>query len=160
MKMRTIKLLLLCLAISMTAFSQEPGNPQKDPEPKKGPGPKKEKIEALRVAYITKQLDLNESEAQTFWPVYNEYQKKMEELRKNFRQKYNKQTNYDFETDKEAEDYINADIQMKTQEAELMKTYYEKLKKVLAVKKVAKLRHAEESFRQELLKQVKHRMGD
>jgi Spy/CpxP family protein refolding chaperone len=160
MKMKTIKTLLVVwlFAVSSTALlAQEPGKPIQE-NPKRGE--RKEKVEALRVAYITKELDLSEAEAQTFWPVYNEYHKKVEGMRKEFKQKYNKQTNYNFATDKEAEDYINADIQMKVQEAELIKTYYEKIKKVLPVKKVAKLRHAEDSFRQELLKQIKNKMGE
>ncbi len=37
------------------------------------PEPTAEKIEALRIAYLTKQLDLSTEEAQRFWPVYNEY---------------------------------------------------------------------------------------
>lgn len=131
---------------------------QQEPNPKKEQ--RKEKVESLRIAYITKELALTPEEAQVFWPVYNEYQSKSEASRKEFRQKYNKETNYDFATDKEAEDFINADIKHKAEEVELMKTYYEKLKKVISVKKVAKLRRAEESFRQELLKQVKRKMGE
>jgi Spy/CpxP family protein refolding chaperone len=158
--MKTIQsLLLLCMLAfgSLQLSAQEPGKAVPD-----GPknGSRKEKIEALRVAYITKELDLSETEAQTFWPVYNEYHKKQEALRKEFKSKYNKQTDYNFATDKEAEDYINADIQLKMQEAELIKTYYDKIKKVLPVKKVAKLRHAEESFRQEIMKQIKRKMGE
>jgi hypothetical protein len=32
-----------------------------------------EKIEALKIAYITKNLNLSPEEAQRFWPVYNKY---------------------------------------------------------------------------------------
>lgn len=131
---------------------------QPDPGSKKEH--RKEKIESLRVAYITKELALTPEEAQVFWPVYNEYQSKAEASRKEFKQKYNKNTDYNFATDKEAEDFINADLKHKSEEIELMKTYYDKLKKVISVKKVAKLRKAEESFRQELLQQVKRKMGD
>jgi hypothetical protein len=35
--------------------------------------PPKERIKALKVAYITKELNLTSSEAEKFWPVYNEY---------------------------------------------------------------------------------------
>jgi len=157
---KIIKTLVLVLSLSAGLMAEKPG--QTDPGPKQGPKKeaRKEKVEALRVAYITKELDLTETEAQVFWPVYNEYQKKQEDSRKEFKKKYNKETDYNFATDKEAEDYITADIQHKVQEAELLKTYYEKIKKVLPVKKVAKLRRAEESFRQEMLKQLKHKMGD
>ena len=37
----------------------------------KGPRPSKENVEALKVAFITKHLNLNAEEAQKFWPAYN-----------------------------------------------------------------------------------------
>lgn len=135
--------LLLALFTLISAFSV-----------KAQPGSKKEKIEALRIAFITQQLDLSSAEAQLFWPVYNEYLDKMDAARKSFRQQYNKQTDYDFKTDKEAEAYLNAEISLKQKEAEYFREYYEKFKKVLPVKKVAKLRRAEEDFKKKLIEQL------
>ena len=40
----------------------------------------REKIKAQKVAFITSKLELNADEAQLFWPVYNEYQKKLEDI--------------------------------------------------------------------------------
>ena len=37
---------------------------------------KKEKIEAIKVAYISEELELTVAESQAFWPVYNELQSK------------------------------------------------------------------------------------
>ena len=37
----------------------------------------KERIRAYKTAYITQELDLSSSEAEKFWPVYNEYDKKI-----------------------------------------------------------------------------------
>ena len=34
-------------------------------------------IEALKVAFISKELELTPAEAQKFWPVYNEYSKEL-----------------------------------------------------------------------------------
>jgi predicted O-linked N-acetylglucosamine transferase (SPINDLY family) len=42
----------------------------------------REKIESQRIAFITQELDLTPAEAQAFWPVYNEYDKKRHELNK------------------------------------------------------------------------------
>ena len=46
----------------------------------------KEKLEAARVAYITNRLDLKPSQAEKFWPVFNQYQedrtKLMEQMSK------------------------------------------------------------------------------
>lgn len=40
------------------------------------------RIEALKIAYITKKLNLSPDEAQKFWPVYNNYANEMREVRR------------------------------------------------------------------------------
>lgn len=44
---------------------------------------KKEKIKALKVAYITEKLDFTTDEAQKFWPIYNTFDEKQFEIRHN-----------------------------------------------------------------------------
>jgi len=116
---------------------------------------KRDKIDALRVAFITKKLSLTSQEVQTFWPLYNEMNDKQDATRKAFRQKYHPRLNYDFATDKEAEDYLNAELTLKQKEYELYKEYYEKFKKVLPIKKAALLKRAEEDFKKEIIKTIK-----
>ncbi|HLG04086.1 MAG TPA: hypothetical protein VI731_10860, partial [Bacteroidia bacterium] len=41
-----------------------------------------ERVQALKVAFITKHLNLTPAEAEKFWPVYNEYQDKREAVRR------------------------------------------------------------------------------
>lgn len=41
------------------------------------------RLEALKVAYLTKQLNLTPEEAQRFWPVYNKYTGEVKQLRMN-----------------------------------------------------------------------------
>ena len=48
----------------------------------KGPRPSKENVEALKVAFITKHLNLNAEEAQKFWPAYNAYFEDLKKVRK------------------------------------------------------------------------------
>lgn len=112
-------------------------------------GGKKEKIEALRVAFITRQLNLSSEESQKFWPVYNEYQDKLKAARREM-----KAHQASFASDKEAQEFLDAELLYKQRDVNLYKEYYEKFKKVLPVKKVAELRHAEEEFKKELLKQL------
>ncbi len=38
---------------------------------------KQQNIEALKVAFISKELELTPEEAQKFWPVYNQYSKEL-----------------------------------------------------------------------------------
>jgi Spy/CpxP family protein refolding chaperone len=121
------------------------------------PGPKKkEQIEALRMGFLTQKLDLTGKEAQQFWPVYNEYQDKLEALRKTRKKELRAEPGtLDQITDQEAEQIIDAELQLKAKEVELNKTYFEKFKQVLPIKKVLKLMRAEEEFKRELLKQLK-----
>jgi Spy/CpxP family protein refolding chaperone len=39
-------------------------------------------IESLKIAFLTKQLDLTPDEAQKFWPVYNQYTMELKKMRK------------------------------------------------------------------------------
>lgn len=75
---RVLFILLLSAAVSAQAqdgprLGRQPGGP---PPPPNEPRPN---IEALKVAYITKQLNLSAEEAQKFWPVHTAY---MSELKK------------------------------------------------------------------------------
>lgn len=115
---------------------------------------KKEQIASFRVAFITKELELNTKEAQLFWPVYNEYQDKLEALRKT-RRKENKKLAFETMTDQEAEQFIESETDFKVSEANLQKQYYSRFKQSLPLKKVALLIKAEEDFKRELLKQLK-----
>lgn len=116
---------------------------------------KREKIEALRVSFISQKVNFTTQEAQQFWPLYNEYSDKLELNRRTFRQQFKKNQERDFSTDKEAEAYLSAELSMKQKEVELYKEYYEKFRKILPVKKVALLRLAEEDFKKELIKNIK-----
>jgi hypothetical protein len=122
------------------------------------PNAKKEKIEVLKVAFITKKINLTSNEAQVFWPLYNELTDKLEANQAYVRQ-YLKSANKAEITDKEAEELINADIIALKKEAELHKEYYEKFKKILPVTKVAQLRIAEHEFRKEIIQHIKNKKG-
>ena len=43
-----------------------------------------EKMKSIVIAYITKELELTPMEAQSFWPVFNQYQNDIKTARKNF----------------------------------------------------------------------------
>ncbi len=117
---------------------------------------KREKIDALRASFINKKVNFTTKETEAFWPLYNEMNDKLDAVRRTFRQKYNSNTNYNFETDKEAEDYLNAELNLKQKEFEINKDYYDKFKKILPVKKVADVRRAEEDFKKEIINSIKN----
>ncbi|MEJ7740957.1 MAG: hypothetical protein WKF97_26360 [Chitinophagaceae bacterium] len=42
----------------------------------------KGRLEALKIAYLTKQLNLSIQEAQKFWPIYNKYNLELRDVRR------------------------------------------------------------------------------
>jgi hypothetical protein len=119
------------------------------------PGSKRDKIDALRVTFISTKVTLTNQESQLFWPLYNEYNDKADNLKKSFRQQFIRNVDYSTLSDKEAEAYLVAELTLKQKEYELSKEYYEKFKKVLPIKKIALIRRAEEDFKKELIKNIK-----
>ena len=116
---------------------------------------KRDKIDELRVAFITNKVKLTNQETQQFWPLYNELNDKLENLRKAYKINYIKNFNAESLTDKEAEALITADFILKQKEIDLNKEYYEKYKKILPVKKIALIKMAENDFKKELIKNIK-----
>ena len=51
-------------------------------QPGLGGGNKEQKIEALYVAYMTRELNLTEDDAQKFWPVHKQYDDEIRGVRK------------------------------------------------------------------------------
>lgn len=45
------------------------------------------KLQALKIAWLTKRLDLSPEEAQRFWPVYNKYTDEIRAIRQDQKQK-------------------------------------------------------------------------
>ena len=119
----------------------------------------KERIKAYRTAYITQELDLSSKEAEKFWPVYNEYDKKIFNLRvvkmREERSRIKELGGPEMLSDEEAAKTLN---KMLASEKEITKTredMYKALSKVLSPTKLLKLYHAEMSFNKRLLSEFK-----
>jgi len=97
--MKKIFLLGLFNLLLLNAFSQPRPNRRPPPPPPPGDdqemferrGPRmqgedrkdrKERIEVFKIQFITEKLDLTPSEAESFWPVYEEYNKAVKEITK------------------------------------------------------------------------------
>lgn len=115
----------------------------------------KDKVEALRVNFISKKLELTGNESEKFWPVYNEYNDKIKAVRKNLRQSYRKAS--ENLSEKEADDLNQLDLKSKQAEVDLHKTYSEKIKSIIGVKKLVKLRTAEEEFKRQIINSIKEK---
>jgi hypothetical protein len=118
----------------------------------------KEKIRSQKIAYITSRINLTEQEAQKFWPVYNDFDRKKEDihLRKRIIMK-NLIEKMDTLSSKQKEQMLDEIILLKKQEAELVSAYHQKFKQVLPIEKVVLLYKAEHEFKIKLMKQLQKR---
>lgn len=116
---------------------------------------RREKLEAMKVAFITEQLNLTVIEAQAFWPVYNEYQQKKKDLHKDREQgRKDFKENFSTLTEVEAEKMVDEDIVFRQKELDLLKTLHLKLKQILPAKKIALLYKAELDFKKQMLEKL------
>ena len=119
---------------------------------------KKEQIKALKVAFLTTELDLTTSEAEKFWPLYNTFDDKQFELRHQKMKTLMKRMNdagLDKMTEKEASAFL---AQMESNEEELFllrKKFTANLKTIIPAIKIIKLRKSEEDFNRKLLQQYR-----
>lgn len=117
-----------------------------------------ERVEAMKVAFITNKLNLTPTEAQGFWPIYNAHQDEMKKIRMDrVMERMEAKDNWEQMSDKEIEETMNKFIALKEREVQLQRKYYDDLRKVLPIRKVGLLFKAEEEFRRAILEAIKER---
>lgn len=140
-------LILSFLLGSFAAFAQPNLMDRDDMEQKR------EKIEAIKVAYLTEELDLTVEESQKFWPVYNELQNKEHELREAQRTSLKGLDRKASEKDIEKMIYTVADTHIAIEE--LRKSYLDDFIEIVGAKKTAKLLKAEKEFGRKVMERMK-----
>jgi Spy/CpxP family protein refolding chaperone len=142
-------LLALCRVVSLA---------QPDRDFQGGPGKERmmEKLESMRVAFLTNRLDLTTEESTKFWPVYNEYAKIRMELRMEIRRDERELKGKDL-SDEESKKVLERQFANQEKELTLKKNYYEKFKAILPPQKLAKLEPAEMEFNHEVIREIKER---
>jgi len=99
-------------------------------------GQRAEKIQQLKIAFITQKLQLTSAEAEKFWPVYNNYDNEIKQLRS---------------TNK------NGDVLDNEQKLlDIRKKYKPSFEKILGAQRANDLYNVERDFRNVLIKQLKN----
>ncbi len=127
-------------------------------QPERRPGDfeeKREKIEAIKVAFITEQIDLTIEESQSFWPVYNQMSDKEHDLRKAQRDAFGGLKDFENASDKEVEKAIMELANLSVDIEELRQSYLPKFIDIIGAKKTAKLMKAEKEFGKRLMERMK-----
>lgn len=139
------------LLITFCSFSQERMKEKRD------------QIKALKVAFITNELTLTADEATKFWPIYNAFEAKQNEIRTQKIKSYKDRMdngNLDKLSEKEASALL---LQMENTEDELTqlrKKFVSSLKNVIPSIKIIKLKRAEDNFNKKLLQQYRDKRRD
>lgn len=117
-----------------------------------------ERVQAAKVAYITSKLNLNTTQAQQFWPVFNEFENGRKKIRKQL-----KQLRVDNASGKGTDAEITADIKkmfaLRQEELDMEKSFSEKFLKVISPSQLADFYRSEKEFTRLLLKRLGGREG-
>jgi Spy/CpxP family protein refolding chaperone len=146
--MKKIKILsAILLLCATTAFAQ--GGRFKE---------KMQQVKSLKVAFITNELNLTADESAKFWPLYNAFEEKQRDLRKQKVTAFldrRDNTELDKMSDKEAATLLAQMEDNEEQLYQLRKKFVNSLKGVLPAVKIIKLKKAEEDFNRKLLQQYR-----
>jgi Spy/CpxP family protein refolding chaperone len=142
---------LLILALSFVCFSSfaQQGRMQE----------KLEKVNNLKIAYLTKALELSSAQAEKFWPIYNNYEKELMLTRRSFKQKH-MNDRMDGLSDKESKDLLDDQIAMESAVVAIRKNYRNEFLKVLTPQQLVSLMEAEKKFNQLLKDKMRERRED
>jgi hypothetical protein len=115
-----------------------------------------EKIKAEKISFFTSNLDLTPAEAQAFWPVYNEFEKKRFEIQRQIHS-FERMSDEEYAklTEPEIEKMTNNYIESFEHEADLRKEYHLKFQKILPKKKVLLMYRTENEFRSHLIREYR-----
>ncbi|MDZ4683113.1 MAG: hypothetical protein SH848_21855 [Saprospiraceae bacterium] len=133
---------LLCCLFASNSFGQVLDDEMERPG---------DKVQAARVAYITRWLNLTTQESERFWPLYNEYEGEMEKIRT----KYKPFKRPEDMTDAEAERLIVSRFEMEQELLALKREYFQKFKTAIPTRKILQFTIAEKEFRKELLRKMR-----
>jgi hypothetical protein len=110
----------------------------------------REKIKADKKLVVASNMELTESEAKDFWPIYDQYQRDLQKINQriaNVLEGYAADFRRKSLTDEKAKKLIDEAVAIEQAEANLKSTYAPKLSKVLPVKKVARYLQIENKIR-------------
>jgi len=137
---KTIIFLLSAITLSIFSFSLRAQDRKMDIED----------FEKRKQAYVKEKAALTDEEAQRYFPLNSELNRKKFELNRQYRQKLEKaRKNNQKMSDEEYRQIIENAVELKMKEAELEKEYSAKFDKVLSPEKLFKAQQAEKTFIQQ-----------
>jgi hypothetical protein len=141
---REVALIIAAIVISFSLVSAQ--NPNRD------------RLDAYKIAFFTKRMNLTSQEAEKFWPVYNENQNLRNQLQVE-KQTLMRTFNQGESTmsDQQITELGNKYCEILVKESDLAVTFHKKLQYILPPAKIIRLYQAENQYRLQLLKELQDR---
>ena len=136
-------MLLFFIAITASAQDNHRKRPHFSPE----------EFQAKQRAYITEKAELTTEEADAFFPLFFELQKKKFDLERNARKDFRKQRGEQM-SEEECRKFVYNMADVKIEIAKLEREYTDKYLQVLSPCKVRRVQFAEGSFQRDLMKKM------
>ena len=121
----------------------------------------KEKMQSVKIAFLTTEIGLTPTEAQNFWPIYNSVS---EELDKTMRSTFHSYMELEKalnenKSDKEVSKCLERYLDALSSQDEIRTESVAKYRKILPDTKVAKIFVAEEKFRRQQIRRMQQHGG-
>ena len=137
------------MAMAIMLFSFAPLNAAQD-KPADNMQILRDKIKADKKLVVAANMELTESEAKGFWPIYEQYQKELQKINQRIGkvlESYADDNRGKSLTDDKAKKLIDEAVSIEQAEANIKSTFAPKLSKVLPVKKVVRYLQIENKIR-------------
>jgi AraC-like DNA-binding protein len=141
-------LLIVCLILSsFSLFAQK----------KESKDEKKQRIEAARVSFITKKLELTPEESKEFWPVINEMETKIKTSRKALKDRFKKMKQEDEKIDEKTYQKLIEDMhEQQISILEIKNEYVQKIASIIGYEKTFRFEHQiQREFKKQLMDRMK-----
>ncbi len=143
-----MKNIIIVIVVFLSALSTMVAQDKKD---------HREKIKALKVAFITQELNMSSQTAQKFWPVYNKYELDKRSL--------HKRENVDWDnigtiSDSKAEEMLKEYLAVEREEYIIKKQLFSDLKRILSAREIVLLHKLEADFNKKMIQEYRNRTAN
>lgn len=145
--MKKFIIALVAICVSASAFAQKDAHKNDD---------FRERMQSIKIGYLTTEIGLSPEEAQVFWPIFNQAETEMRDAQKAVYKAQKAMENALKEKEGKA-DYkalVNDYVKAVAARDAVQGKYVSKYEKVLPAEKVAKYLLAEEKFRRDQIRQL------
>lgn len=117
---------------------------------------RRDRVEAERVAFITKIMELSPKQSQDFWPIHGEYEAEENKIR----QRYKAQGFLAEMDENQAQQALENRLRMEDELLSLKKNYFVRFRTIVTAKQMLLFLKANAEFKQYLLDEIRKRRNN